>query len=132
MTVSKLILSELAPLVSEQHGTFYISENGTQEPVLKLRASYAYRERKGLANQFQVGEGLVGQCALEKERILISDVPGDYVRINSGLGEAAPLNIVVLPVLFEGQVKAVIELASFHTFSETHIAFLDQLTESIG
>ncbi|MFP5261728.1 MAG: response regulator, partial [Blastocatellia bacterium] len=132
MTVSKLILSELAPLVSEQHGTFYISENGNQEPVLKLRASYAYKERKGLANQFRVGEGLVGQCALEKERILISDVPGDYVRINSGLGEAAPLNIVVLPVLFEGQVKAVIELASFQRFGEIHLAFLDQLTESIG
>jgi CheY-like chemotaxis protein/signal transduction histidine kinase/HAMP domain-containing protein len=132
MTVSKLILSELAPLVSEQHGTFYISENGNQEPVLKLRASYAYKERKGLSSQFRVGEGLVGQCALEKERILISDVPGDYVRINSGLGDAAPLNIVVLPVLFEGQVKAVIELASFQRFGEIHLAFLDQLTESIG
>ncbi len=134
MTVSRLILSELAPLVSEQHGTFYISENGNaeQQSVLKLRASYAYRERKGLANQFRPGEGLVGQCALEKERILITDVPPDYVRVNSGLGEAAPLNIVVLPVLFEGQVKAVIELASFQRFSDIHLAFLDQLTESIG
>ncbi|HYP29930.1 MAG TPA: HAMP domain-containing protein, partial [Blastocatellia bacterium] len=132
MTVSKLILSELAPLVSEQHGTFYIAENGDQEARLKLRASYAYRERKGLANQFRLGEGLVGQCAIEKERILITDVPSDYVRINSGLGDAAPLNIVVLPVLFEGQVKAVIELASFQRFSEIHLAFLDQLTESIG
>jgi HAMP domain-containing protein/CheY-like chemotaxis protein/signal transduction histidine kinase len=132
MTVSRLILSELAPLVSEQHGAFYIVENGDQEMRLKLRASYAYRERKGLANQFNIGEGLVGQCALEKERILITDVPSDYVRINSGLGESSPMNIVVLPVLFEGQVKAVIELASFHHFNEIHLAFLDQLTESIG
>src|SRR5205085_6752329 len=132
MQVSRLILSELAPLVSEQHGTFYIAENGDQQLSLKLRASYAYKERKGLANQFQLGEGLVGQCALEKERILITDVPEDYVRINSGLGEASPMNIVVLPVLFEGQVKAVIELASFQHFSDIHLAFLDQLTESIG
>ncbi|HKG21600.1 MAG TPA: response regulator, partial [Blastocatellia bacterium] len=132
MTVSKLILSELAPLVSEQHGTFYINENGDQEAMLKLRASYAYKERKGLANHFRLGEGLVGQCAIEKERILITDVPSDYVRINSGLGDSAPLNIVVLPVLFEGQVKAVIELASFQRFSDIHLAFLDQLTESIG
>ncbi|MFL6277937.1 MAG: response regulator, partial [Blastocatellia bacterium] len=132
MTVSRLILSELAPLVSEQHGAFYISENGDQTPALKLRASYAYKERRGLSNQFRLGEGLVGQCALEKERILITDVPEDYVRISSGLGESSPMNIVVLPVLFEGQVKAVIELASFQHFSDIHLAFLDQLTESIG
>jgi HAMP domain-containing protein/CheY-like chemotaxis protein/signal transduction histidine kinase len=132
MTVSRLILSELAPLVSEQHGAFYISENGDQNPALKLRASYAYKERRGLSNQFRLGEGLVGQCALEKERILITDVPEDYVHISSGLGEASPMNIVVLPVLFEGQVKAVIELASFQHFSDIHLAFLDQLTESIG
>ena len=100
--------------------------------MLKLLASYAYRERKSLANRFQLGEGLVGQCALEKERILLTDVPDDYIQISSGLGEATPLNIVVLPVLFEGQVKAVIELASFHRFSEIHLAFLDQLTECIG
>jgi len=74
----------------------------------------------------------VGQCAVEKERILLTDVPDDYIRINSGLGESKPLNIVVLPVIFEGHVKAVIELASFYRFSETHLSFLDQLTESIG
>jgi signal transduction histidine kinase len=74
----------------------------------------------------------VGQCALEKERILLTDVPGDYVRINSGLGESPPLNIIVLPILFEGSVRAVVELASFNRFSPTHQAFLDQLTESIG
>jgi CheY-like chemotaxis protein/signal transduction histidine kinase/HAMP domain-containing protein len=131
-TVSRLILSELAPLVNMQHGVFYITETAGDEPVLKLLASYAYRERKNLAHQFRLGEGLVGQCALEKDRILITGVPNDYIKINSGLGDAAPLNIVVLPVLFEGQVKAVIELASFHPFNEIHLAFLDQLTESIG
>ena len=99
---------------------------------MKLFASYAYKERKSVASEFKAGEGLVGQCALEKDRILLSEVPSEYIRISSGLGEATPLCIVVLPVLFEGQVKAVIELASFHRFSEIHLKFLDQLTESMG
>src|SRR5437868_9729053 len=105
--------------------------NGS-EPVLQLTSTYAYRERRGLRTEFRIGEGLVGQCAFERERILITDVPGDYVRISSGLGEAPPLNIVVLPVIFEGQVKAVIELASFRRFTEIHLSLLEQLTETIA
>ncbi|BAZ49292.1 GAF sensor hybrid histidine kinase [Nostoc sp. NIES-4103] len=131
-TVSKLILSELAPLVGAQHGVFYLMEAPETQPYLKLLSSYAYRERKHLANRFHLGEGLVGQCALEKERILLTEIPNDYVKISSGLGEATPLNAVVLPVLFEGQVTAVIELASFRRFSEIHLTFFDQLTESIA
>ncbi|QRK04469.1 HAMP domain-containing protein [Archangium violaceum] len=131
-TVSKLILKELAPLVQAQHGVFYLMDGTDKQQTLRLLSTYAYRERKSLANSFKLGEGLVGQCAVEKERILLTDVPDDYIRINSGLGEAKPLNIVVLPVIFEGQVKAVVELASFYRFSETHLSFLDQLTESIG
>jgi signal transduction histidine kinase/ActR/RegA family two-component response regulator len=100
--------------------------------VLRYQAGYGYKERKHLANEFRLGEGLVGQCAQEKERILLTDVPGDYVKISSGLGESPPLNIIVLPILFEGSVRAVVELASFSHFSLTHQAFLDQLTESIG
>jgi signal transduction histidine kinase/CheY-like chemotaxis protein/HAMP domain-containing protein len=133
-TVSSMVLSELAPLVSAQHGVFYtlasLEEGG--EPVLQYQAGYGYKERKHLANHFRLGEGLVGQCAQEKERILLTDVPGDYVKINSGLGELPPLNIIVLPILFEGSVRAVVELASFNRFSPTHQAFLEQLTESIG
>src|ERR1700712_5112985 len=132
LAVTKLILSELAPVVSAQHGVFYMMDDSAREPVLKLTSTYAYRERKGLRIEFRVGEGLVGQCAYEKERILIGDVPSDYVRISSGLGEAVPLNIVVLPVIFEGQVKAVIELASFHHFKDIHLNLLDQLTETIA
>jgi HAMP domain-containing protein/CheY-like chemotaxis protein/signal transduction histidine kinase len=132
LTVARMILSEMAPLVDMHHGVFYIADTLDEEPILKLLASYAYRERKSVSNYFRLGESLIGQCALEKERILITDVPRDYVKINSGLGEATPLNIVVLPVLFEGQIKAVVELASFHEFSEIHLGFLDQLTESIG
>ncbi|WP_342378451.1 HAMP domain-containing protein [Myxococcus stipitatus] len=133
LTVSKVILSELAPLVDAQHGVFFISDRAEGgEQILKLLASYAYRERKGLSNTFKLGEGLVGQCALEKEPILLSDVPDSYIRVSSGLGEEVPRSIVVLPVLFEGEIKAVIELASFHRFSDVHMGFLEQLTESIG
>ena len=133
MEVTKLILSELAPVVSAQHGVFYMTEHGdSAPPVLKLSSTYAYRERRGLRTEFRLGEGLVGQCAYEKDRILITDVPSDYVKISSGLGEAPPLNIVVLPVLFEGEVKAVIELASFNQFTDIHLNLLDQLTETIA
>ncbi len=131
-TVSDLILSEIAPLVGAQRGVFYMVEHEAGEPVLGLVASYAFTERKSLANRFRLRQGLVGQCAYEKKRILLTNAPADYVTIGSALGEAAPLSIIVLPVLFEGEVRAVIELASFGRFSETHQSFLDQLTESIG
>src|ERR1700712_1118381 len=133
-TVSNMVLSELAPLVSAQHGVFYaltdLGDGG--EPILQFQAGYGYKERKHIGNFFRLGEGLVGQCAVEKERILLTDVPSDYIQINSGLGEATPLNIIVLPILFEGSVRAVIELASFAAFSPAHQSLLDQLTESIG
>jgi HAMP domain-containing protein/CheY-like chemotaxis protein/signal transduction histidine kinase len=130
--VSKLIMSELTPLVSAHHGAFYIMEDENHTPVLKLIASYAYKERKHLGNRFYLGEGLVGQAALEKKPILLTNVPDDYIRISSGLGEAPPRNVIVLPVLFEGEVKAVIELASFLPFSQIHQLFLDQLAETVG
>jgi HAMP domain-containing protein/signal transduction histidine kinase/CheY-like chemotaxis protein len=133
MTVSKLILSSLAPLVHAQHAVFYTMEQrDASEPRLRFLAGYGYKERKNLNTEFVVGQGLVGQCALEKERILLTNVPHDYINVTSGLGEAPPLNIIVLPVLFEGQVRAVIELASFSRFSPTHQDFVDQLTESVG
>src|SRR5690606_17901494 len=93
---------------------------------------YAYHERRRLNNPFRPGEGLVGQCVLEQERILVTDVPEGYVQVNSGLGSAPPRHIVVLPILFEGEVKAVVELASFQPFNQNHLTFLDQLSESIG
>ncbi len=132
MTVTRLILSELAPVVSAQHGVFYMMEDHESGQFLKLTSTYAYRERKHLNSSFRLGEGMVGQCAFEKQRILITEVPSGYIRIASGLGEAPPLNIVVLPVLFEGQVKAVIELASFNPFKDIHLTLLDQLTETIA
>ncbi|MCW2850004.1 MAG: two-component hybrid sensor and regulator [Marmoricola sp.] len=133
--VSSMILSELATLVSAQHGVFYTMTSSSEhdgEQVLELQAGFGYEERKHLSTSFRLGQGLVGQCAKEKKRILLTDVPSDYVRISSGLGEAVPLNIIVLPVLFEGSLRAVVELASFSQFSLTHQTFLDSITESVG
>ncbi|MBV9774782.1 MAG: response regulator, partial [Gemmatimonadetes bacterium] len=131
-SVSRLIMSELTPLVGANHGAFFISDGEGQASVLKLIASYAYKARKSVNNRFYLGEGLVGQSALEKKPILLTGVPEDYIQINSGLGEAPPRNIVVLPILFEGDVRAVVELASFLPFSDIHQVFLDQLAESVG
>ena len=132
LTVGKLILSEVTPLVSAQQGAFYIMDNSNGESELRLLASYAHDGGNGAKNRFKIGESLVGQAALEKRRILVSDVSDNYTKVSSGLGEFRPANIVVLPILFEGEVKAVMELSSVERFSPAHQAFLDQLTESIG
>jgi len=132
LTVAKLLLSELAPLVSAQRGSFYTAESSDDGATLKFMAGYAFDDRDDAPAQFSFGQGLVGQCAQEKQRILVRDVPENYIRIRSSLGSGTPMTIVVLPVLFEGEVKAVVELASFQQLSEIHVAFLDQLTESIG
>ncbi len=132
LTVGKLILSELAPLISAQQGAFYMMDKSNGESELTLLASYASEEGNGARKRFKMGESLVGQAALEKRRILLTDVPKNHAKVNSGLGEFHPTNIVVLPILFEGQVKAVMELLSVERFSLTHQAFLDQLTEIIG
>lgn len=132
LTVAKLTLSELAPVVPAQQGVFYIMDKSGREPELKLLASYACHEQSGMKTSFKLGDSLLGQAALEKQRIFITDAPSDYIKISSALGAARPMNIAVLPILFEGEVKAVMELSSLERFNSTHQAFLDQLTESIG
>jgi HAMP domain-containing protein/signal transduction histidine kinase/DNA-binding response OmpR family regulator len=133
-TVTQRILSELAQVVNAQKGLFYIlkQHENPKNQTLKLFASYAHGDSVKMTQEFALGEGLVGQCAMNKERILLTHVPKDYIKISSGLGKANPVNLIILPVLFEKEIKAVIELASFETFSETHLDFLSQLTESIG
>jgi signal transduction histidine kinase/CheY-like chemotaxis protein len=133
-TVTQRILSELAQVVTAHYGAFYIlkGDEESQSSKLKLFAAYAYKPQKNIPTEFAIGEGLVGQCAFEKERILLNNVPGDYIKISSSLGKTKPINLIILPVLFENDVKAVIELASLDTFSVTHLDFLSQLTESIG
>jgi len=98
--------------------------------VLRLLSSYAHTGQP--IETIRLGEGLAGQCALEKKRILLDEVPRGFVAVSSSLGAAPRVSIVVLPVPFEGETKAVIELATLHRFAEVNLAFLDQLTVSIG
>ncbi|PYO93590.1 MAG: hybrid sensor histidine kinase/response regulator [Gemmatimonadetes bacterium] len=132
VTVGKTLLSELVPLVKAQQGAIYqmrLGESDTSKVELVPLATYA---RASKQRPISLGEGLVGQCAIEQQRIVLHDVPKTYAKIWSGLGNALPTSIVVLPVLFEGETKAVIELASLYPFTPTHLSFLEQLTQSIG
>ncbi|MDQ3771887.1 MAG: HAMP domain-containing protein [Actinomycetota bacterium] len=131
--VSKLIMSELTPTVTAQHGAFFLTDTDDEDkPVLKLIASYGYKARKSVSNTFAFGESLVGQCALERKSIVITEAPSDYIKVSSGLGESAPVNIIVIPILFEDGVLGVIELGSLKPFSAIDQQFLEQLIEVIG
>jgi PAS domain S-box-containing protein len=129
-TVGRMLLSELCPLVGAHHGTLYHLGATEANRELRLLSSYAHTGRS--IETIQLGEGLTGQCAMEKKRILLNDVPPQFIAISSSLGEAPHVSIVVLPILFEGATKAVIELATVHRFTDGNLAFLDQLTVSIG
>jgi HAMP domain-containing protein/CheY-like chemotaxis protein/signal transduction histidine kinase len=130
-TVGRMLLSELAPLVSAQQGVIY-QMGGEDSAEMTLLSAFAGDGEDGHLRRLKVGEGLVGQCAAEKQRMLISDLPPNTITIRSGLFAATPRNVIVLPVLFEDRVKAVIELASLSNFTTSHLAFLEQLTASIG
>jgi HAMP domain-containing protein/CheY-like chemotaxis protein/signal transduction histidine kinase len=130
-TVGRSLLSELAPLVSAQQGVIYQMES-EESGTMVLLSAFADSDQGGHPSRLHVGNGLVGQCAAEKQRMLITDVPADAVPIRSGLFQAVPRSVIVLPILFEDRVKAVIELASLTVFTASHLAFLDQLTSSIG
>ncbi len=132
VAVGELLLSELAQLVNAQQGAVYqmLSDVSDAAPSLSLLAGYAIGDNQ--ARRIEVGVGLVGQCARDKQRVLMTKVPRSYSKVHSSLGSAPPKNVVVLPVLFEGQTKAVIELSSLQPFTATHLTFLEQLTQSIG
>ncbi len=129
-TVGRMLLSELVPLVNAQQGVIYQAESEDSGSLVLLSA-FA-NTGGGYQHEIGVGDGLIGQCAAEKRRMLITELPRTTVPIRSGLFEAIPRNVIVLPVLFEDRVKAVIELASLSVFTASHLAFLDQLTSSIG
>ncbi len=131
-TVGRLLLSELTPLVNAHQGVIYQMEGEEKQNGLNLLAAYADDSNNGHPRTLQLGEGLIGQCALDKRRMLITEMPENTVPISSALFKVAPRNNIVLPVLFENQVKAVIELASIHEFTALQTMFLEQLTTSIG
>ncbi|MFE9256871.1 HAMP domain-containing protein [Streptomyces sp. NPDC006879] len=141
--VASLIMSELTPVVSAQHGAFYLAvpsggstdigtEGGTDGSyVLRMRGSYAYAG-SAMPTSFRPGEGLIGTVAEEKRSILVENTPPGYLKIASGLGEAPPAHVIVLPVLFEGKTLGVIELASFHPFTQIQKDFLSQIADLIA
>ena len=129
-TVGRMLLSELAPLVDAQHGVIYQVDG--ESATLQLLASYAQHPTRGHPERLRIGEGLIGECARDARRMLLTDIPRNVTPITSGVFKARPLSAIVLPVLSEGQVKAVIELDSLGNFTALQLAFLDQLTTSIG
>jgi CheY-like chemotaxis protein/HAMP domain-containing protein/signal transduction histidine kinase len=133
-TVGAKLLSELVPLVNAHQGLIYrtVSDADGQGAYLKLLAKYADDHRNGYPARLALGEGLIGQSAIEKRRIHVADIPADTVRIGSVLIDAVPRSLVVFPVVFEDQIKAVIALASLNNFDPAHLTFLEQLTSSIG
>ncbi len=132
--VTQLIMSEVTPMVNAQHGAFFLAEPGADgHPELALAASYGYTPgRSELPSRFSIGDGLVGQAAFERKTIALTDVPPGYIKVGSGLGDATPADVLVMPVLFEDQVLGVVELAALRPFSEPHRDFLDRIGETIG
>jgi signal transduction histidine kinase/DNA-binding response OmpR family regulator/HAMP domain-containing protein len=132
VAVGHLILSELAPVVGAQQAEFYVLRYTHEQPKLRLMASYASDGHGSYGKEVDLGQGLVGQCAYDKKKILLTSSIPESLKISSGLTQVQPLNVLVLPIIFEGQVRGVVELGSVERFNPTHQAFLDQLTESIG
>jgi signal transduction histidine kinase/HAMP domain-containing protein/CheY-like chemotaxis protein len=131
-TVAELVMNELIPLVGAQHGMFFLAETSDNDTRLRLIAGYGLAIHIEAPSQFRLGQSLIGQAAKTKKPIVLADVPEGYLRISSGLGEAAPVNLMVLPILFEDQVLGVIEAGSFWPFTQVQRDFLEQLMETIG
>src|SRR5215472_12532637 len=130
--VAELIMEELAPLLGAQHGTFFLAEEADGDTRLRLIAGYGLRADKDAPIQYRIGQSLIGQVAKSKRAIVVDEIPPGYIKISSGLVEAPPANLAVLPLQFEDQVLGVVELASFTRFSPIQVAFLEQLTETLG
>jgi signal transduction histidine kinase/CheY-like chemotaxis protein/HAMP domain-containing protein len=130
--VAELIMEELAPLLGAQHGTFFLTEDWSGDRRLRLIAGYGLRADKNAPIQYRIGQSLIGQVAKSKRPIVVNDIPHGYIKISSGLGEASPSNLALMPIMFEDQVLGVVELASFSKFTPIQIAFLEQLAETLG
>lgn len=134
--LAQAVTARISDKISAGHAAFYVNENSENSDghneTLTLLGSFAYKERKNISNKFKLGEGIIGQVALEKKAILLTDVPADYIQITSGLGEQSPLNIMALPIIYEGKLLAVLELASFTLFTEAQQSYLEQVVSTLG
>ncbi|MCL4457056.1 MAG: response regulator [Nitrospirae bacterium] len=129
-TLSQNIIEYLAAYLNAQIGALYLCDENNN--ILKLTGSYARPAVEGISVEYRIGEGLIGQAAVGKKPIIVTDIPDGYAKISSGMGEAAPRNIVVAPFLYEGKVKGVLEIGSFHEITNLHMEFLGQVLESIA
>ena len=130
--VAELIMEELAPLLGAQHGTFFLMEDWGGERRLRLIAGYGLRADKDAPIQYRIGQSLIGQVAKSKRPVVVDSIPQGYIKISSGLGDASPASLAIMPLLFEDQVLGVVELASFSQFTPIQLAFLEQLAETLG
>jgi signal transduction histidine kinase/CheY-like chemotaxis protein/HAMP domain-containing protein len=130
--VADLIMEELAPLVRAQHGTFFLAEDTAGETRLRLIAGYGLRADMDAPIQYRIGQSLIGQVAKSKRPIVVDEIPPGYIKISSGLGEAPPANLAVLPIVFEGQVLSVVELASFTKFTPVQVSLMEEVAETLG
>lgn len=130
--LAELLITKLVPMVGASYGVFYVKEVEEREKYLKKISAYASLNDNKDYLRFRFGEGLIGQCALEKRSILLTNVPDHYVKIGSGLGVGSPKNIIILPIQFENDVLAVIEIASFESFCPLQVKLLEAVTNNIG
>ncbi len=135
---STALLNNLIPLINGQIGAFYIKETLKKahtdelDTVMTFMSAYAYSNNELYSKQFKLGDGIIGQCALEKKTILLKQIPENYIKINSGLGKEKPKNIIISPILFEDEIVGVIEVGSIHEFSQSEYALFQRVTTSVG
>ena len=130
--LAKMLMNKLVPMVGARYGVFYLTEVEDNQPYLKRISAYASLVDDQDTIRYRFGQGLIGQCALEKKSIFVNELPEKYVKIGSGIGEGSPKNMIILPIEFEGEVLSVIEIASFEMFSTQQIKLLETVNHNIG
>ncbi len=130
--LANAFISKVVPMIGASYGAFYIKSSEEEEPILRRLAAYAFTRDDNRFESFRLGEGLVGQCALEQKLILLNDMPNDYLKIGSGIGESTPASLMIFPILHEEETLAVVEIASFETFQGSHIKLFKEVADTIG
>ena len=131
-TVAELIMNELIPLAGAQHGAFFLADTSETETRLQLIAAYGLRASQGTPGQVLLGQSLIGQVAKTRKPVVLEDIPAGYPRVSSAVGEARPVSVMIVPIVFEDQILGVIEAGSLFPFTPTHRDFLEQLMDTIG